>query len=199
MKSVHQLVVYLALLLPVGANAGSIIKCESADGSITFADTRCPAGQTQLSKKSYQQRKLEKQTSRKSVEKAAEFPDDGSRPVMDNYVFMAKLSKVLSSVTMLKIKMSEYMNYHGRWPENLQDMNYRAEEMISTLITETSLSTEGRVNVRLSEEFGKNKGIWIYPEMVMGGEHIEWQCYANFPAAQLSTGTGVAVCQSRYF
>ncbi len=199
MKTLNLTILCGLFLVSYPAYSGSIIKCEGADGSITFADTRCPANQVQTAKKTYQQRKAVKQTSQKNLEKAAEFPDDGSTPRMSGYFVQSQLAQVFSSIMPIKLSMTEYFMVSGRWPEKLQDMRFNPADMTSSLIDATELDRQGRLNIKLNKQFGENKAIWLYPKMVMGGTQIEWLCYANFPKNILSNPVGQELCSSRYF
>lgn len=189
----------ILFLISLGGQAGSIIKCQSADGSITYADTRCPAGQKQLSKKTHQQRRVSEQTSLKNLENAAEFPAEQQPARIPALLFQSQFAQVLSSVQVIKISIIEYYMYRGRWPSALEDIGYQADEMTSSLIEKTELSAEGRIQLKLKETFGENKEVWFYPRMVMGGTQIEWSCYTNFPASLLQNPAGMALCHSRFF
>ncbi len=187
------------LLLSPALHAGSIIKCRAADGSITFADTRCPAGQAQLSKKSYQTRRLHKQTSQKNLAKGPEFPATDNPPKIPRTLFQSKFVKLLTSLQSVKLGVIEYYMYHASWPASLQDLGFASEEMTSSLIDNTAISKEGRINVELNPELGENKEVWLYPRLVMGGTQVEWSCYTNFPAAMPQGTAGTSLRQSRYF
>lgn len=180
-------------------HAGSIIKCQASDGSITYADTRCPAGQKQLSKKTHQQRRISEQTTPKNLENAAEFPDEKQPAKIPSLLFQSQFAQVLSSLQVIKLSVVEYYIYRGRWPGSLQDIGYVADEMTSSLIVKTELSSEGRIQARLNQQFGDNKEVWLYPRMVMGGTQIEWSCYTNFPANRLQNPVGITLCESRFF
>ncbi len=187
------------LLYSMPLHAGSIIKCRAADGSITFADTRCPDGQAQLSKKSHQTRRLHKQTSQKNLAKGAEFPAAEHPPKIPRMLFQSKFAKVLASLHSVKLGVIEYYLYRGRWPASLQDLGFDRKEMTSSLIDNTAISEEGRISVDLNPELGEDKQVWLYPRLVMGGTQVEWNCYTNFPAELLQGMAGTSLCQSRYF
>ena len=187
------------LILSFQLHAGSIIKCRAADGSITFADTRCPAGQTQLSKTTHKQRRIQQQTTEKNLEKGAEFPADESTPKLPRLVFQSQFSQVLASLNSIKFAVIEYYTYRGRWPGTLEDLGFNPDEMTSSLIDATDIDQDGRIRAELNDEFGDDKEVWLYPKLVMGGTQIEWSCYTNFPGELLQGMTGTALCQSRYF
>ncbi len=187
------------LIYSLPLHAGSIIKCRAADGSITFADTRCPDGQAQLSKKSYQTRRLHKQTSQKNLAKGPEFPAEENPPPIPRMLFQSKFAQVLTSLQSVKLGVIEYYMYRGSWPASLQDLGFDTREMTSSLIDNTAISEEGRISVQLNSELGEKKEVWLYPSLVMGGTQIEWSCYTNFPADLLQGAAGNSLCQSRYF
>jgi len=200
-KGINSLKYSIALLLLLGLNAqaGSIIKCQAADGSITFADTRCPAGHSQLSKKSHQQRRLSNKTSLKNLQKGSEFPDDETTTQIPRLLFQARFSQILSSLTPIKFSMIEYYLYRGKWPQKLEEVGFKTTQMTSSLIRATNLSDAGRLQVKLALEFGDNKELWLYPRSVMGGTQVEWDCYTNFPPNLLTSPAGQRLCNSRYF
>jgi hypothetical protein len=189
----------ILMLFSVNASAGSIIKCQAADGSITFVDTRCPTGQNQVSKKSYQHKVVKPQSSIQNLQNGVEFPAQQAMPVTARQVFQAKFVQALSSVSGIKISMVEYYMYRGTWPEKIQDLGFNPEDMNSSLIHQTRVLDQGRINIQLAQDFGENKQIWLYPTLVMGGTQIEWSCFSNFPAQVLKSATGSDLCTSRYF
>ena len=191
--------IFLLLLLSMKAQAGSIIKCQAADGSITFADTRCPAGQSQLSKKAQQQRRLSNKTSLKNLQKGSEYPPAKFNGTMSKIVFQSNFVQALQSLQAIKMNMVQFYLYRGQWPQKLEDMGLQKERMTSSLIRETSLADQGRLQIKLSDNMGEKREIWLYPNSAMGGTQIEWQCYTNYPAELLIAPTGQQLCQSRFF
>ena len=187
------------LLLALPAWSGTIIKCRAADGSITFSDSKCPAGQEQLSKKTYQQRRIAKTTTLKNLEGSAEFPEDDSGSVISKLVFQSRFTQALSSSAVLKLSVTQYYTYQGKWPSSLEEIGLDPSEMTSAQIKATEMGDEGRIRFQLSDDFGERKEIWLYPKQVMGGMQVEWSCYSNFPPSMLNSLTGTALCQSRFF
>jgi hypothetical protein len=189
----------LLCLFSLSLNAGSIIKCQAEDGSITFADTRCPAGHTLLSHKKFHTTYRQPPVNIKNLEKMPEFPATEKRSALAKNLFQAKFTQILSSISMIKISMSEYHFVNGSWPQNLQDLGFDASEMTSSLITQTQVMEQGRIRIKLAQDFGEDKQIWIYPKPVMDGTQIEWICYSNFPKADLHMVSGATLCNSRFF
>ena len=189
----------ILLLFAVPAWSGSIIKCRAADGSITFSDSRCPAGQQQVSKKTYQQRRVQKKTTLKNLESASEYPADEAGGMLSNLVFQSRFAQALSATSILKLSVIEYYTYRGQWPSSLQDLNLDPATMTSSQIDATEIGEQGKIRFQLNADFGENKEIWLYPKEVMGGMQIEWACYSNFPAKMLTNAGGIELCQSRFF
>lgn len=189
----------ILVFVAVPAWSGSIIKCRAADGSITFSDSRCPAGQQQVSKKTFQQRRVQKTTTLKNLESASEYPAEEAGGLLSNMVFQSRFAQVLSVSSVLKLSMTEYYIYRGQWPDSLEDLKLDPSSMTSSQITATEISGQGRIRLQLNSEFGENKEVWLYPREVMGGMQIEWACYSNFPAKMLTNAGGFELCQSRYF
>ena len=189
----------MTILLALPAWSGSIIKCRAADGSITFADTRCPAGHEQLSKKSYQQRRLQQKTSIKNLESGSEYPASEATGKIPTLVFQGRFAQAMSSANTLKMSLIEYFIYRDKWPASLEDLGMDPASMTSSQIDATEITDQGRLRLKLNADFGDNKEIWLYPKEVMGGTQIEWNCFSNFPATMLTSPAGIALCQSRYF
>ncbi len=199
MSGIRFLIVLVLAVIASPAWAGSIIKCQSADGAITYSDSRCPAGYQQVSKKTYQQRRLQADTSIKNLESAAEYPADSSESTLPPLVFQSRFAQALSASSAIKVSMMEYYLYHGKWPESLEAMGLDSRRMTSSQIDATEIAEQGRIRFKLSRDFGDNKEIWLSPTEVMGGTQIEWRCFSNFPAALLSSAAGIKLCTSRYF
>lgn len=189
----------LLLFVATPAWSGSIIKCRAADGSITFSDSRCPSGQEQVSKKTVQQRRLQKNTTLKNLESASEYPAEEAGGMLSNLVFQSRFAQALNASTVLKLSVTEYYTYRGQWPSSLEDLNLDPAAMTSSQIDATEVSDNGKIRFQLNAEFGENKEIWLYPKEVMGGMQIEWACYSNFPAKMLTNAAGIELCQSRFF
>jgi hypothetical protein len=194
-----QLIILILVFASSTVSAGSIIKCQAADGSITYADSRCPAGQQQLSKQSHQQVRRQSKASIKNLQKGAEFPESGKLARIPRLLFQTRFSQALSSLMVLRNPLVEYYIYRGQWPRHLEDIGLDSKQMTSSQIVVTELAERGRLKAQLKPEFGDDKVIWLYPKEVMGGTQIEWTCYSNFPVSLLTGPTGFRLCESRYF
>ncbi len=194
-----KIAISLMTLVCLHAQAGTILKCQAADGSITYADTRCPGQQTLLSKQKHQPQIKQPPRNIKNIEHMAEFPPDQKQLPFARQVFQAKFVQALSSISTIKISMTEYYLMRGEWPENLAAMGFEAGDMSSSTIQQTQVMPEGRLLLKLVKDFGEDKQIWIYPHPVMGGTQIEWICYSNFPSYNLKNTAGGILCNSRNF
>ena len=182
-------------------NATNVIKCEDAEGAISYADEQCPAGQTQLRQIKYKEYKAPKNASPKSLEKAAEYPEQGQPlPKIPTTVFQSKLNQALLSVTAVKQGMQEYYLAQGKWPRVLKDLGFEPRDMTTDLILKTIVTTRGQISIKLSKSFGARKEVWFYPKLEMGGTQMKWICYTNFPPSLLRDKiSGDELCLSRYF
>lgn len=189
----------LFCLFSPAIQAGNILKCVAADGSITYADTRCPAASTLLSHKKPSPRLRQPPQNMKNIEQGAEFPAAETQLPSARRVFQAKFVQALSSVSAIKIGITEYFMLRGEWPEDLEALGFDSSNMHSSLIEQVSVISQGRIQIRLVKDWGADKQIWIYPRSVMGGTQLEWICYSNFPSYDLTTGTGNSLCNSRIF
>jgi hypothetical protein len=179
--------------------AGSIIKCEAEDGAVTYADSRCPAGHKQVSKKSYRQVQRSSQASVKNLEKASEFPDSAGFSTIPKQLFQARFIQALSALSALKYQLVEHRLYRGQWPKSIADLGLDPKQMNSSQIASTEVAEHGRLKASLRPDLGDNKVIWLYPREVMGGTQLEWTCYSNYPLSMLTTPSGQRLCESRYF
>ena len=194
-----KIAISLMALACLHAQAGTILKCQAADGSITYADTRCPEQQTLLSKQKHQPLIDHPPRNIKNIEHMAEFPPDQNQLPFARQVFQAKFVQALNSISTIKTSMAEYYLVRGEWPENLAAMGFEEEKMSSSIIQQTQVMPEGRLQLKLVKDFGEDKQIWIYPHPVMGGTQIEWICYSNFPSYNLKSTAGGTLCNSRNF
>lgn len=193
-------VLVLPLLAGADAAAGTIIECRAADGSITFADTRCPAGQQQVRKKTYRERPLEARGDLDKLENGAEFPaDDAAAPPAAKFLFASRFVDALSSTQALRMMLTEYYVLNGEWPATFEDMGLSEQAMTSSTISASRLRGDGRLVFTLADDFGADKRIVLAPAEAMGGTRIEWRCYSNFPAPWLVSPMGQRLCESRYF
>ncbi len=176
-------------------HAATIVKCQNLFGDISYADEKCPANTTQLSKTKLKPYKTSQAISQKDLQKAKAYPEQPST-AQQKAIFIARLSKVLSSLTAIKSKMTQFYMQAGVWPESFHAIKLKPESLKSSLINKTILDKKGRIKVQLNSVFGNQKQLWLYPEPVMGNTQIEWQCFTNFPKSMLNAGNS-DICLSR--
>jgi len=187
---------FLALFfISAPLQAGAIVKCQSIFGDISYADEVCPANTTQLSKTKLKPYKTSQSISHKDLKRAKAFPEHVSS-AQQKAVFIARLSKVLTSLSAIKTKMTVFYMQAGVWPESFHTIKLKPKTLNSSLINKTILDKNGRIKVELNALFGKQKQLWLYPEPVMGNTQIEWQCFTNFPKSMLKAGNS-DICISR--
>jgi len=189
---------FLALIssiLSFNLNATTIVKCQSMSGDISYADDVCPSNMRQLSKTKLKAYKTSQSISRKDLKKSIEFPEHSSS-MQQKAILIARLSSVLASLSPIKIKMTEFYMSAGTWPGSFHAIKLNPKALRSSLINKTILDNNGRIKVELNRSFGTRKQLWLYPESVMGGTLIEWQCFTNFPKSMLDAGIS-DTCLSR--
>ena len=195
-------ILFIAITLSAQSiQAANVIKCKNSEGEISYADTTCPAGQTELRQIQYKEYKASKNSSLRSLEKGTKFPEQkSSLSAKSIALFQSRITQVLQSILPVKQKIQEYYLSRQKWPLALNHIGYKSREMTSDLITKTEITLKGQLSVKLSRSFGSKKEIRFYPKLEMGGTQIRWVCYTNFPAAQLSNKVdGRPICLSRYF
>lgn len=179
----------------ISIQAATIVKCENILGEISYSEDSCPSNARQLTKTKLKAYKTSQSISHKDLKKSGAFPEHTSS-AQEKAILVARLSKVLSSLTPIKMKMTEFQMSSGTWPESFHAIKLNPKALISSLINKTTLDKNGRIKVNLNKVFGKQKQLWIFPEAVMGGTSIEWQCFTNFPKSMLNAGNS-DICVSR--
>jgi len=189
-------IIFLSLLsLSLATQASTIVKCQNMAGDISYAEDECPSNTRQLSKTKIKAYKTSQSISKKDLKKSKAFPEHASS-TQEKALLIARLSKVLVSLSPIKTKMTEFYMRAGTWPESFHTIKLKPKTLRSSLINKTILDKNGRIKVSLNNSFGKQKQLWIYPESVMGGTSIEWQCFTNFPKSMLHVGDS-DICISR--
>jgi|GEM_PF-5776880 len=130
--------------------------------------------------------------SRPVVMQAAPTPAAASQPLVmpaavtpdySGYVQLAKLSNVLAMMTPIKIRVMQYYQMHGNWPDKLEAIGYDASEMTDgENIKSITLRSSGEIRAHLMPSFGNSKFIALKSRSVMGGSTIKWLCNTNLDA-----------------
>lgn len=179
------------------ALGSTIVKCENRFGDITYADAKCPAGSTQLSKTTMRPYKTSRNISNKDLQNVDAFPEpDRQISRQQQALFVSRMSKVLTSLSTIKFQLVEKFTETGQWPDSFHQIGLDPAELHSTLVNKTILKKSGRLHIELKSLFGNDKQIWLVPQSVMGGTQVEWRCYANFPASWFELSQQ-EICQSR--
>lgn len=186
----------LVLCVSSTLQASTIVKCENRFGDISYAEDTCPYGSTQLSKTNLKPYKTSQAISQKDLQKAKAFPEQSSSS-KEKAILVARLSKVLSSLAAIKVKVAEFYMRTDVWPESFHIIELDPKTLNSSLIKKTLLDKNGRIKVELNEQFGEYKQLWLYPQGVMGNTQVEWSCYTNFPSSMLKAGGEEDICLSR--
>lgn len=190
--------IFISLILfslSLSMQAATIVKCQNIEREITYGEDTCPENTRQLSKTRLKEYKTSQFISHKDLKKSKAFPEHSSSK-QQKALLIARLAKVLLSLAPIKTKMTEFYMSAGRWPESFHAIQLNPKTLKSSLINKTLLDKNGRINVTLNRLLGNNKQLWIYPESVMGGTSIEWQCFTNFPKSMLQAGNS-DICVSR--
>jgi len=180
-------------LFSTNSYAAGLYKCQTADGTITYQAQTC-AGDS------------EPQKLRVSIPKSSpkhindqpfvDEPLSGSLNEADVLVFRAKFVAALSSLTSIKMMVTEHYWSQGGWPKQVRDLDSAGGEMSNSRVDRVELGRQGEIHAFLSSEYGVSKQIVLQPQLVMAGADIEWRCLANFPA-ELLRGRQGSVCESR--
>jgi len=175
--------------------SATIVKCQNMSGDISYADEVCPSNTRQLSKTNIKPYKTSQSISHKDLKKSKAFSEHVSSS-QQKAILVARLAQVLSSLTAIKTKMTEFYMRAGTWPESFHGIQLNPKSLSSSLIKKTILDRNGRIKVELNNNFGQHKQLWLYPVPVMSGTLIEWQCFTNFPKSMLEAGNS-DICISR--
>jgi hypothetical protein len=182
--------VMLAFLpsLVLGAN---FYKCETSDGEVTFSDKPCPTKSTTT-----QKGKLNSFRITGSVGKD-EFPDDTpNRDENSVFIFRAKFSSILQSLTPLRRSIAQYFMERGQWPDDIKALGFDQQAMQSQQIDSVRIKKNGKIVALLNARLGEHKIIILNPKPTMGATSIDWQCWSNFPRSLLGGGE-LEMCGSR--
>lgn len=176
-----------ALLAVIPIQGFSFYKCTNEKGEVTYQKVTCPPSSAQIKKRVF----IEHSQNSKS-----EFVQEEAIPLPKIMLFRNKLASAISSLSYLKMALSDYYSLNGNWPTKLSDAGIDKSSMTSSNIDEVSLDKEGGIVAKLNSSFGENKILLTKPKAVMGGTSMEWTCYANFPKELLSYA-GESICESR--
>ena len=181
----------MLMLLPSLVLGANFYKCESSDGKVSFSDKPCPTKSTTT-----QKGKLNSFRITGSVG-TDEFPDDEpSRDENSVFIFRAKFSSILQSLTPLRHSITQYYMERGQWPDNMEALGFEQQAMQSQQIDSVRIKKNGKIVAQLNARLGEHKIIILNPKPAMGATSVDWQCWSNFPRSLLGGGE-LEICGSR--
>jgi hypothetical protein len=187
----RQLLFICLLFIPAYAFSANFYKCENSVGKVTFSDKPCPA-KSKTTKKG----KLNSFRISGTVGNG-EFPDDKpDRDANAVFIFRAKFSNILQSLSPLRVSITQFYMERGQWPENMEALGFERQAMQSQHIDSVRIKKNGKVVAMLNAKLGEHKMIILNPKPAMGATTIDWQCWSNYPRTLLGGGE-LEICGSR--
>ena len=158
-------------------------KCETDDGQIAFSDKPCPKKSKTTGKGKINSFRITGEIGN------TEFAEDAAeRDENSIFMFRAKFSNILQSLTPLRRTITQYYMERGKWPENMEALGFERQSMQSKHIDSVRIRKNGKIVAKLNSRLGENKIIVLNPKPAMGETTIDWQCWANFPRSLLGGG-----------
>ena len=114
-----------------------------------------------------------------------------------DYVMRALTGQAFYELSPLKIYLIQFYQMQNEWPGSLQDMQL-SERMYagSKTISHVSFEPDGSIAAELTEVFGANKTMTIYPvQDSLDTGWVRWNCSTNLPFSALPALP--AVCESQ--
>jgi len=104
-------------------------------------------------------------------------------PTQD-YSKLIRASKVVNTMqifTPLRMEISEYYTYEGKYPQSFKELGLDKSEIIRfETIDDVIMSKDGGIIVKLAESLGDNLVMGLFPQTAMNGSMFEWKCKTNF-------------------
>lgn len=187
----YRLLLSASLLLPPISFGASFYKCETSTGKISFSDKPCPEKSKTTKKGNLNSFRISGTVGNN------EFPDDKpSRDANSIFIFRAKFSAILGSLSPLRMSITQYYMKRGEWPENMEALGFERQAMQSMHIKSARIKKNGKIVAILNAKLGENKIIVLNPKPAMGATTIDWQCWSNYPRNLLGGGE-LEICESR--
>ena len=187
----RQLILLCLLAFSSYASGANFYKCETSDGNITFSDKPCPK-----KAKTTGQGKLNSFRINGTVGSNEFAEDNPDRDPNSIFIFRAKFTNLLQSLTPLRMSIVTYYMERGKWPIEMEDLGFEPQSMQSRQIDNVKIKKNGKIVAMLNPRLGENKFIVLTPRPAMGGATVDWQCWANFPPSMLGGGE-LEICGSR--
>ena len=106
------------------------------------------------------------------------------------------LAAAMSDTSSVRMMVREYFFYNGEFPEGMVDLKLDAKEMVSRHVRSLQIESGGAIVILLPESVGaegREMHVKLTPEMVMGGQKIQWNCSSNLPSKVLNGGPCEAI------
>ena len=166
-----------------GSYAAKLYQCQNGDGETTFRDTPCEAQEDTL--------RTREMRPRESEQSSAIAEPNGPR-VAGSQLQIANLTQALSSLTPIKMTVTEYYLVNGSWPASLKELGFDPRSMHNRQIRQVDILPGGKIRATLDPLFGARKHLTLHPQEAMGGTQLEWSCEVNLPAPTLARMYGSA-------
>lgn len=188
----NQLIFMVCLLLwSTQVFAANFYKCEDSSGQVTFSDKPCPTKSKTTAKGKLNSFRISGTVGNQ------EFKDD--KPERDPnsvFIFRAKFTNILQSLTPLRLSITQYYMDRGNWPKNLEALGFESQSMQSRDIDNVRIKKNGKIVAMLNERHGENKFVVLIPKPALGATKLDWSCWSNFPRSLLGGGE-LELCGSR--
>lgn len=175
----------------------NVYKCQQPNGTIAYQRVPCDPEASTL--QSPPRRNQPNPGSRdENASEATELtPYTGRSRVTDAALKRAYLGQAFSSLSAVRIRLIQYRQARGEWPESLETLGFEPARMSSRHIQSVRLAPGGRIISDLAEPFGEDKKIALTPNTIMDGTEIEWRCALNFPDTFVTRIKGLP-CAARH-
>ncbi len=187
----------LALCLTIGVapagHAAKLYQCQDHAGETTFRDTPCAAGEETVRTRAMHPRASEPPAD--ATPQAPAGTQVQPAGIAGTHLQLANLAQALSSLTPIKLLVTEYYQINGRWPAKLEELGFEPSTMHNQQISGVDLQPGGAIHAELTDLFGSRKRLTLRPRSAMGGTQLEWSCTANLPAQTLARLYG-SPCQA---
>lgn len=100
----------------------------------------------------------------------------GSAP----YLKTSIVAGIMSSLTPVKMMVTEHYLANGEYPAGFQELGLRRERLrTADEVDDIALGPQGEIIVRASRTLGSNAYVVLYPEPRMDGLQLKWQCLSS--------------------
>ncbi len=97
-----------------------------------------------------------------------------------SYKKAAVFSQAVSVMTPFKMMMTEYYHMEGEYPDSLQKIGLRPEDMkTSAYVSDMTIGAGGEIYAQGNQDLGLDTVIMLKPDLTLGGYMHEWSCSTN--------------------